>query len=151
MGNNCLTFHALFPILHLSIFGLIDTERVLYWSEGDGGLKNQDERREDERNELQWPITILTDYANVEGVTINISVDGVYVRCEEPLLLDESYRMSISPPNHDAIEVFGKVVRSEFYGMSEDSSTFGMGVCFVEISEKERNALSAVMLNPTEE
>ena len=150
MGNNCLTFHVLFPILHLSIFGLIDTKRVLYWSEGDSGLKNQDERRENERIELQWPMTILTDYANVEGVTINISVDGVYVRCEEPLLLNESYRMSFSPPNHDAIEVLGKVVRSEFYGMGEDNSTFGMGVCFVEISDEERNALSALTSNPTQ-
>ncbi len=110
-----------------------------------------DERRKNERVELQWPVTILTDYATVEGVTLNISIDGVYVRCEEPLLLNESYRMSILPPNHDAIEILGKVVRSEFYGMSEDKSTFGMGVCVVEISDEERIALNALVSAPSEE
>ncbi len=114
-------------------------------------MKNEEERRKNERVELQWPITILADYATVEGVTINISLDGVYIRCEEPLLLNESYRMSILPPNHDAIEVLGKVVRSEFYGMSEDNSTFGMGVCVLEISDEERNALSALLSDPSEE
>ena len=53
--------------------------------------------------------------------------------------------MSISPPNHDAIEVLGKVVRSEFYGMGEDNSTFGMGVSVVEISDEEINALRALL------
>ena len=114
-------------------------------------MTNKEERRKNKRVELQWPITILADYATVEGVTINISLDGVYIRCEEPLLLNESYRMSILPPNHDAIEVLGKVVRSEFYGMGEDNSTFGMGVCVLEISDEEKNALRAILSNPSEE
>lgn len=108
------------------------------------------ERRENERADLKWPITILADYATVEGVTLNISVDGVYIRCEEPLLLNESYRMSILPPNHAAIEVLGKVVRSEFYGMSEDKFTFGMGVCLVEISDEAKDALNNLITNPPE-
>ncbi len=114
-------------------------------------MTNEEERRKNERVELQWPITILADYATVEGVTLNISADGVYIRCEEPLLLNESYRMSILPPNHDAIEVLGKVVRSEFYGMSEDNSTFGMGVSVVEISGEGRNTLSALISDPSDE
>jgi hypothetical protein len=113
-------------------------------------LAAEEERRKHERVELQWPVTILADYATIEGETVNISLDGVYIRCEEPLLLNESYRMSILPPNHDAIEILGKVVRSEFYGMGEDNSTFGMGVCVVEISEEQRKALSALVSNPSE-
>jgi len=113
-------------------------------------LTEKIERRENERVDLEWPIMILADYATVEGVTLNISVDGIYIRCEEPLLLNESYRMSILPPNHAAIEVLGKVVRSEFYGMSEDSFTFGMGVCLVEISHEERDTLKKLITNPPE-
>ena len=110
-------------------------------------MKKKEASDENERFDLHWPITILADYASVEGVTINISADGIYIRCEEPLLLNESYRMSILPPNHDAIEVLGKVVRSEFYGLSEDNSTFGMGVSVVEVSDQEREALRAMMLD----
>lgn len=105
----------------------------------------EQERRDSERDELQWPITILADYATVEGVTLNISVEGIYIRCEEPLLLNETYRMSILPPNHDAIEILGKVIRSEFYGMGEDKSTFGMGVCLVKIPEEEKKALTVLI------
>lgn len=107
---------------------------------------NEQERRNSERAELKWPITILADYATVEGITLKISVDGIHIRCEEPLLLDETYRMSILPPNHDAIEVLGKVIRSEFYGMGEDKTTFGMGVCLVEIPEEEKNTLNLLIL-----
>lgn len=113
-------------------------------------MTDEKERRRNERTELKWPITILADYATVEGVTLNISVEGVYIRCEEPLLLNESYRMSILPPDHGAIEVLGKVVRSEFYGMSEDNSTFGMGVCLVEISDEERHTLKVLISGPPE-
>ena len=113
-------------------------------------MTDEKERCKNERTELKWPITILADLATIEGVTLNISVDGINIRCEEPLLLNESYRMSILPPNHGAIEVLGKVVRSEFYGMSEDNSTFGMGVCLVEISDEERNALNALIPAPPE-
>ena len=117
----------------------------------DTTLGVEPDRRQNERAELKWPLTILTDYATVEGVTLNISVDGIYIRCEEPLLLNEEYRMSILPPNHAAIEVLGKVVRSEFYGMSEDNSTFGMGVCLVEISDEEKDALKSLITSPPEE
>ena len=109
----------------------------------------EEERRKNKRVELQWPITILADYATVEGVTLNISLDGLYIRCEEPLLLNESYRMSILPPNHNAIEVLGKVIRSDFYGMGEDNATFGMGVCVVKISDEARNGLSALISDPS--
>ena len=120
------------------------------WLKEKGVVKQEtEEKREDERADLQWPITILADYASVEGTTVNISIDGIYIRCEEPLLLNESYRMSIQPPNHDAIEVLGKVVRSEFYGMSEDNSTYSMGVCVVEVSDQERDALSN-LIDPSE-
>jgi hypothetical protein len=35
--------------------------------------------------------------------------------------------------------------------MSEDKSTFGMGVCVVEISDEERIALNALVSAPSEE
>lgn len=111
---------------------------------------DEQERRKSERAGLKWPITILADYATVEGVTLNVSLDGIYIRCEEPLLLNETYRMSILPPNHGAIEILGKVIRSEFYGMGEDNSTFGMGVCLVEIPEEERNALNLLISEPSD-
>ena len=96
--------------------------------------------------ELQWPITILAEQGTIEGVTLDVSEEGILIRCEEPLLLKETYRMSVLPPHHEAIGIIGKVVSSEFYGMSEDNATFGMGICQVQLPEEDLQLLSELAL-----
>jgi hypothetical protein len=77
----------------------------------------------------------------IEGETINIAVDGVLINCEEPLQLDEILRISINPPNHQGIEVNGKVIWSDRYAIDERDTAFGMGICFVKITEVDRHFL----------
>ena len=100
--------------------------------------------------ELQWPITILAAQGNIEGITLNVSEEGIRIRCEEPLLLKETYRMSILPPHHEAIGIIGEVISSEFYGMSEDNATFGMGICQVHVSDEDLQFLNELVLTTPE-
>ena len=93
------------------------------------------ERRKYNRIIVTWPISIVLDEEIIEGETINITVDGVLIRCEEPLQLNEVLRISINPPNHQGIEVNGKVVWSDHYAVDEQDTAFGMGICFVKISD----------------
>ncbi len=112
-------------------------------------MANEIERQEHAEKELQWPITILAEQGTIEGITIDVSDDGILIRCEEPLLLKETYRMSILPPNHEAIGVIAKVISSEFYGMGEDNATFGMGVCQVQVPDEDLRFLNElVLINP---
>lgn len=109
-------------------------------------MEHETERQEHQEEELQWPISILAEQGTVEGITINVSDDGIQIRCEEPLLLKETYRMSILPPDHEAIGVIGKVISSEFYGMGEDNATFGMGVCQVQVPDEDLQILNELVL-----
>ena len=113
-------------------------------------MVNPADRRIKRRNEVRWRVTIETVQGSLEGETRNVSQEGLLVCCEEPLRLQESYRITILPPGHSAIGVTGKVVWSDVYGMDKDS-VFGMGVCLVEVSERDRRLLEeAVSREPSE-
>ena len=103
------------------------------------------ERRKNPRVEVSWPITIVAETGTIEGEIRNISVDGLLVFCEEPLRLNEVYRMSILPGKHHAIGVSGKVVWADAYCMDEENTAFGVGICLVELTDEDREALRALI------
>jgi hypothetical protein len=84
------------------------------------------------------------EHGIVGGETRNISVDGIYIRCEQPLRVDQDFRMAILTPNRQAIGLTGKVVWADLYGLDKDENAFGMGVCFVEIADKDRQVFEDV-------
>lgn len=108
-------------------------------------MASRTERRKEPRIEVRWPVAVLAEHGTIEGETRDISVSGLAIFCDEPLRLNELYRMSISPPNHPAVGVSGKVVWSDLYGIEDDDTTVGMGICFVEISEEDRKYLREVV------
>lgn len=99
------------------------------------------ERRKYHRINVTWPISIVLEGEIIDGETINITIDGVLISCEEPLQLNEVLGISISPPNHQGIEVTGKVIWSDHYAIDEQDVAFGMGICFVKISDVDRHFL----------
>ncbi|MGD2125540.1 MAG: PilZ domain-containing protein [Desulfobacteraceae bacterium] len=117
---------------------------ALYTEEGSNAAM-ETERRKKRRIEVSWPVTVLSDYGSIEGVIKNITVDGVLILCDDPLRLNETYQMSILPPDHKAIGVSGKVVWSDAYCMDEDDSVFGIGVCLVRISDQDRKQLGGIL------
>jgi len=104
-------------------------------------LANEIERRKHSRSKVTWPITVLTDDGIIEGETRDIAVNGVHICSEEPLRLNEAFHMSITPPDHQDVDVIGKVIWSGLYGIDEENTAFGMGVCFVKISDGDRHFL----------
>jgi hypothetical protein len=109
------------------------------------GILVDDEKRKQPRKEVVWPITIIAEHGTIEGEIRNITVDGLFIFCEEPLMLNQTYRMSIIPDKHQAIGVKGKVVWADAYCMAEDKSVYGMGVCLIEITKKDRQALGEIL------
>ena len=105
------------------------------------------ERRKQPRIEVSWPVTVIADWGSVQGEIKNINVEGVMILCEEPLRLNDTYQMSILPPDHKAIGVTGKVVWSDAYCMDENDGVFGIGLCLVEISDEDRKALSDILVD----
>jgi hypothetical protein len=96
------------------------------------------ERRRNTRRFVRWPVTVEAETGTVGGETRNISFDGIYIRCDEPLRVNQDFRMAIIPPHRHAIGLTGKVVWADLYGLDKDENAFGMGVCLVEIADKDR-------------
>ena len=106
---------------------------------------NTEERRKHPRLEVDWPITVFTDGDTVEGEALNISLEGISICCEEPLPLKKILRITIAPHDHPIIQISGEVVWSDLYGMDDDKTTIGMGLCFVEISDEDRLAIKKLV------
>jgi hypothetical protein len=96
------------------------------------------ERRKNTRRFVRWPVTVEAETGTVGGETRNISLDGIYIRCDEPLRVNQNFRMAILPPHRHAIGVTGRVVWADLYGLDKDENAFGMGVCLFEIADKDR-------------
>jgi len=49
-----------------------------------------------------WPVSVESEHGTVQGEIRNISLSGIYLRCEEPLRVNEDFRMAIIPPDRQA-------------------------------------------------
>jgi len=107
-------------------------------------LANNIERREHTRIKVRWPITVVTDDATIEGETRDITAVGMFINCKEPLELDESYQISIIPPNHQSIDLTCKVIWSNLYSTDGENS-YGTGFCFVKVSDEDSHYLVDVL------
>lgn len=108
-------------------------------------LLSEMERRKHDRITVRWPNTVLTGHGATEGETRNITVNGIFICCEEPLQVNEVFSLSISPPNHYSVEVPGKVIWSDLYAVDEQNTAFGTGICFVKISDGDRHFFEDVL------
>ena len=107
-------------------------------------MANNIDRRKHTRIHVRWPITVSIDDGSIEGETRDITVVGMLINCMEPLRLNENYRISIRPPNHQNIELTCKVIWSNLYS-TDGENTYGMGFCFVKVSNEDSHFLSEVV------
>ena len=99
------------------------------------------------RANVKWPVLITTDDSSRDGVTINVSPSGAYIRCGNPLRLNEVFDMTIDLPNSEwFIEATAEVVFSNIYGPDDKISPRGMGVRFLNITSKDRKIIAKEVL-----
>jgi len=103
------------------------------------------EKRTEHRSEIRWPITLFTDHGPISGETTNIASRGMLISCEEPLHLKEVCHLTISPPDHEVIEVEGKAIWSDFYGISNEGTRYCIGMCLVKISDEDLEFLGEMV------
>ena len=107
-------------------------------------MANTIERRAHTRIKVRWPITVVTDDSAIEGETRDITTIGMFINCKEPLALNETYRISVIPPNQQSIELTCKVLWSNLYS-TDGENTYCMGFCFVRVSDEDIHFLSDVL------
>jgi len=107
-------------------------------------LANTIERRTHTRIKVRWPIAVVIDDNTIEGETRDITPVGMFINCKEPLALNETYRISIIPPNHQGIDLTCKVLWSNLYS-TDSENMYGAGFCFVKVSDEDIHFLSDVL------
>ena len=110
-------------------------------------MEEWQDRRKSERIEVQWPVSVQTEAGPIEGETVNISEGGVAICCDEGLPLDEVLKVLIMPPDYRIIEVSGKVSWSDLCGIDDQNNAVGLGLCFMEIAESDRQFFADFIRN----
>jgi uncharacterized protein (TIGR02266 family) len=106
------------------------------------------EKRQYPRAEIKWPAVIKTDRGTMDGVTSNVTPNGVFIRCQKPLKLNEIIDLTIDIPNSDqTLKAKAEVTWSNRWGPDDDISPRGMGVRFVKISSEARKFIARAALN----
>ena len=97
--------------------------------------------------QIRWPVEVIKDKVSVDGVTLNLSPDGVFIRCPLPFGLNEVFEMVITPPTEQPpIRATAEVVWSNRYGPDDEITPRGMGAKFVRISDEDSRFLTKVIL-----
>jgi hypothetical protein len=92
---------------------------------------------------LKWPVSIKANGSSSDGVTLNLSTNGAYIKCAKPLRLNEVFAMTLQVPNSDdSIAAEVEVVFSNIYGPDDDISPRGMIVRFLDLADKDRRIIA---------
>ena len=100
------------------------------------------------RADIKWPVVVKSDKRTMEGVTSNVTPNGVFIHCQQPLRLNEVFDMDISIPGSDqSLKARAEVIWSNRYGPNDDISPRGMGVRFLRISSEARKFIARAAMD----
>ena len=106
------------------------------------------ERRVYPRAKIKWPVIVKTDEGTMDGVTTDLTPNGVFIHCQKPLRLSVVFEITIKIPNSEqTIEAKAEVVWSNRWGPDDEISPRGMGVRFVKISSEARKFIARAAMN----
>jgi hypothetical protein len=100
---------------------------------------------------LKLPVSIKANGNSSDGVTLNLSTNGAYIKCAKPLRLNEILDMTLQVPNSDdSIEVEVEVVLSNVYGPDDEISPRGMIVRFLDLADEDRRIIAKAIFKHLE-
>jgi uncharacterized protein (TIGR02266 family) len=106
------------------------------------------ERRRFPRTIAKLPVTIETTQGVINTEIHDISSEGAFVRCLDPLRPAEAVRMAINIPHSDRrLMIDSEVVWVNIHGPDYTETPRGMGVQFTQISRSDRQFLNKIIMN----
>jgi Tfp pilus assembly protein PilZ len=104
-----------------------------------------EEKRRHPRITVSWHASIETS-DRTEGVQLkDISLGGAFVVCPEPLALNDKFKISIRIPNREPLGLNAEVVWSNRNMSGDRVVNRGMGISFIENTEKDRQRLNTAL------
>ena len=111
-------------------------------------MATHQERRRHPRAKARWSVTLETAQGVINTETLDISLEGAFVRCLDPLQPEEPFKMVINIPNSDRrLAVDSEVVWVNVHGPDHSVTPRGMGVQFTQLSGHDRQFLSRMIIN----
>ena len=111
-------------------------------------MANHQERRRHPRAKTKWSVILETAQGVINTETLDISLEGAFVRCLDPLKPDEPFKMIINIPNSDRrLAVDSEVVWVNVQGPDHSVTPRGMGVQFTQLSSNDRQFLNRMIIN----
>jgi uncharacterized protein (TIGR02266 family) len=91
---------------------------------------------------------VKTDKGTMDGVTSDVTPNGVFIHCQKPLRLNVVFEMAINISNSEhPITAKAEVVWSNRWGPDDEITPRGMGVRFVKISSEARKFVARAAMN----
>jgi uncharacterized protein (TIGR02266 family) len=103
------------------------------------------DRRTPIRIRARWPVVVLTAKGVLLAETRDISSEGVFISCEEPLSPEEKLRVFIMAPNHRPLEIPAEVAWSNPHASGQETTPKGMGLRFTKDSSDQRRLLQDIV------
>ncbi len=101
------------------------------------------ERRAYPRAKIKWAVKVKTDKGTMDGLTSDVTPNGVFIHCQKPLRLNVIFKMAVNIPNSEhSITAEAEVVWSNRWGPDDEITPRGMGVRFVKISSEARKFIA---------
>lgn len=104
-----------------------------------------EEKRRHPRIAVSWQVSIETSDQTDNVQLKDISLGGAFVVCPDPLALNDKFKISICIPNREPLRLNAEVVWSNINMSADRVVNRGMGIRFIENSEKDRQHLNEAL------
>ena len=94
---------------------------------------------------ITWPVLLETTGGTVRAETKDMNQSGAFIKCSNPLGLQEQFRLKIIVPEQDPITLNAEVVWSNGYIPEEKVVIRGMKIRFIKNLEKDRDMLNSTL------
>ena len=110
-----------------------------------------EEKRRHPRIAISWQAFIEMSGQTNNVQLKDISLGGAFVVCAEPLALNDRFKISIRMPNRELLLLNAEVVWSNSNVPADRVVNRGMGVRFIENTEKDRQRLNKALADSVED
>ena len=112
-----------------------------------GSMVVHQERRKHPRAKAKWSVTLETAQGVINTEIQDISLEGAFIRCLDPLPPAENFKMVINIPRANRRLMIGsQVIWVNKHGPDHSITSRGMGVHFSYISGSDRQFLQRMIL-----
>lgn len=106
------------------------------------------ERRKHPRAKAKWSVTLETSQGVINTEIHDISLAGAFIRCLDPLMPEEAFKMAINIPHSNRrLIVDSEVVWVNLSGPDHSLTPRGMGVQFSQLVGSDRQFLNRMILD----